>query len=141
MAAGGIVAAMLTVRLRRRLGTMRVLLLDPFRTLLLVAPAAFGAPLWLVAGGVIVAGAGSSVWRIVVATIRQEITPAEQLGRVYSAARVISLGTYPLGAALAGAIANQAGVGAAMLAASVVAAAIVIASAIVLPHAGLPTDH
>ena len=138
MAAGGILAAMLAVRLRKRLGSVWVLLLDPLGTLLLVAPAAFGAPLWLVASGVIIAGAGSSLWRIVVASIRQEITPAELLGRVYAAARVISLGTYPLGAALAGALATLAGVGAAFLAATIVAAVVVIAAAVVLPRVGLP---
>jgi hypothetical protein len=138
MAAGGILAAVVTVRLRRLMGTVGVLLLDPIGTLLLVAPAAFGAPLWLVAGGVVVAGVGSSVWRIVVATIRQQITPAELLGRVYAAARVISLGTYPLGAALAGALATLAGVGGAFTAASLVAAAVLVATVVVLPRVDLP---
>lgn len=117
---------------------MWVLLLDPLGTLLLVAPAAFGAPVWLVAGGVLIAGIGSSVWRIVVATIRQQITPAELLGRVYAAARVISLGTYPLGAALAGVVATLAGLGAAFTAAAVIAAAVVIAAVVVLPRVDLP---
>ena len=138
IAAGGILAALLAVRLRNRLGTVWVLLLDPLGTLLLVAPAAFGAPLWLVAGGVIVAGAGSSLWRIVAASIRQEITPAELLGRVYAAARVISLGTYPLGAALAGVLATLAGVSTAFVAATVIAAAVVLAAVLVLPRVGLP---
>ena len=140
MAAGGILAALFTVRLRRRLGTAWALMLDPFGTLLLVAPAAFGAPLWLVATGVIIAGVGSSVWRIVVASIRQEITPPDLLGRVYSAARVISLGTYPLGAALAGALATFAGVGTAFAAATAIAGTVLVTTAVVLPRAGLPRD-
>ena len=101
-------------------------------------PAAFGAPLWLVATGVIIAGAGSSLWRIVVASIRQEITPPELLGRVYAAARVISLGTYPLGAALAGALATLAGVSVAFMAAAAGGAVVLDACLVVLPRAGLP---
>lgn len=63
---------------------------------------ALGADAWLVAAGVVVAGAGSSVWRILVATVRQNLTPPDLLGRVYAASRVLSWGVIPAGAALAG---------------------------------------
>jgi len=71
-------------------------------TVLLVAPAAIGAPLWVVAAGAVVAGSGASIWRILVATIRQDLTPPDLLGRTYSASRVVSWGVLPLAAALSG---------------------------------------
>ncbi|UOQ90099.1 MFS transporter [Agromyces endophyticus] len=121
MAAGGIGASMVTSALQRRLGDGVLLFADCLGTIALVAPSALGAPVWVVAAGVVAAGAGSSVWRIVVAVIRQQTTPADLIGRVYAASRVISWGALPLGSALAGAGAAAFGVQAVFLAATAVA--------------------
>lgn len=102
MAAGGLLAAVLVEPLRRRIGVTRLLIVDCVGTILLVAPVAVGASAWAVAAGMVVAGAGASVWRILVATIRQNLTPPELLGRVYAASRVVSWGALPVGAGLAG---------------------------------------
>ncbi|MGW4471331.1 MFS transporter [Nonomuraea sp. NPDC004354] len=102
MAVGGLLASMLVEPLRRRYGVTTLLVADAVGTVLLVAPVALGADAWLVAAGVVVAGAGSSVWRILVATVRQNLTPPDLLGRVYAASRVLSWGVIPAGAALAG---------------------------------------
>jgi MFS family permease len=106
MAVGGLLASATVEPLRRRFGTARLLMADCVGTILLVAPVAVGAGVPWVAAGAVVAGAGSSIWRILLATIRQNRTPAGLLGRVYAASRVISWGVLPGGAAAAGLVAE-----------------------------------
>jgi MFS family permease len=106
MAAGGLAASVMVDSLRRRVGAARLLIADCVGTVLLVAPVALGAGAWAVAAGVVIAGAGASVWRILVATIRQNLTPTDLLGRVYAASRVVSWGALPIGAGLAGILAE-----------------------------------
>lgn len=101
MAIGGIAASMLTQHLRTRLSSTSLLFIDTLGTTGLLLPAALNAPLPVIAAGITVAGAGSTVWRIIVAVIRQQTTPLHLIGRVYSASRVISWGALPLGASLA----------------------------------------
>ncbi|GAA3122433.1 MFS transporter [Planomonospora alba] len=110
MAVGGLLAAAAVEPLRRRFGATRLLIADAAGTVLLVAPVALGGPAWTVVAGAVVAGAGSSIWRILVATVRQNLSPPELLGRVYAASRVLSWGVIPAGAALAGAAAELWGV-------------------------------
>ncbi|GAA3415982.1 MFS transporter [Streptosporangium vulgare] len=102
MAVGGLLASMVVEPLRRRFGVATLLIADAVGTVLLVAPVALNADAWPVSMGMVIAGAGSSVWRILVATLRQNLTPPELLGRVYAASRVLSWGVIPAGAALAG---------------------------------------
>ncbi|PJJ72895.1 putative MFS family arabinose efflux permease [Diaminobutyricimonas aerilata] len=127
MAVGGVLASTVVGRVQRRLGTALVLLLDCVGTVLLVLPVALGAPVWVVVAGLVVAGAGASVWRVLVATIRQRTTPSELLGRVYAASRVLSWGAVPVGAALAGAATELVGLPAAFLGAAVLACLNVVA--------------
>ncbi len=101
MAVGGILAASLVERLQTRISTTVLLFIDTVGTIGLVLPAGLGAPLPVIVAGVVFAGAGSTVWRVIVAVIRQQAIPLPLLGRVYSASRVISWGALPLGSALA----------------------------------------
>jgi MFS family permease len=110
MAAGGIAGASLVTPLRRRLGAHRVLALDVVGTILLIGTPAVTTNPYAIGVAMFVGGAGSAVWRVIVAAVRQSITPAELLGRVYSASRVISWGVLPIGAALGGLIAELYGV-------------------------------
>ncbi|MET8051972.1 MFS transporter [Streptosporangium sp. NPDC005286] len=110
MAVGGLLAAAVVEPLRRRFGVTRLLIADAAGTVLLVAPVALGGPVWTVAAGAVIAGAGSSIWRILVATIRQNLSPPELLGRIYAASRVLSWGVIPASAALAGVAAELWGV-------------------------------
>ncbi len=126
MAGGGIAAAVLVDPLRRRIGATRLLIADMVGTVLLVAPVAAGTEAWLVTGGLVAAGAGATVWRVLVATVRQNLTPPALLGRVYSASRVISWGAPPVGAGLAGLGAELWGVRPVFAAATAVAAAILV---------------
>ncbi|MEV0593219.1 MFS transporter [Nonomuraea cavernae] len=136
MAVGGLLASTVVERLRRRFGVTRLLIADAAGTVLLVAPVAADGPVWTVAAGAVVAGAGSSVWRILVATIRQNLSPPHLLGRVYAASRVLSWGVIPAGAALAGIAAELWGVRAVFVIATVLAVAILVAF---IPYA-LRTD-
>lgn len=106
MAAGGLLAAVTMERLRRIVGVATLLIADCVGTVLLVAPAAIGAGVLLAAIGAVVASAGASVWRISAATARQNVTPDGLLGRVYAASRIISWGVIPLGATVAGVVAE-----------------------------------
>lgn len=123
MAAGGLAAAATVEPLRRRIGVSRLLVADMVGTVALVGPVAFNANVWAVAAGLALAGAGATVWRVLVATIRQNLTPMKLLGRVYAASRIISWGAPPIGAGLAAAVAELWGVHAVFVAATVVALA------------------
>ncbi|WP_158564144.1 MFS transporter [Jiangella anatolica] len=127
MAVGGLITSVLVEPLRRWIGTTRLLILDSVGTVLLVAPVALGAGIWAVAAGAVIAGAGSSIWRIVAATIRQNLSPPELLGRIYSASRMISWGVIPASAALAGLIAELWGLRTAFAAATVLGVAVLAA--------------
>ncbi|GAB1819726.1 MFS transporter [Herbidospora sp. RD11066] len=136
MAVGGLIASAVVERLRLRFGVTRLLIADAVGTVLLVLPIALDAPLWAVAAGAITAGAGSSVWRILVATIRQNLSPPDLLGRIYAASRMISWGVIPVSAALAGVAAELWEVRAVFALASVVS---VVVLAVFVPYA-LRTD-
>lgn len=127
MAVGGLAASTAVGRLQRRLGTALLLFIDCLGTVLLVLPVALGADIWFTAAGVTLAGAGSSIWRILVATIRQNSTPLHLLGRVYSASRVISWGAIPLGAGLAGLVADLTNLRTVFIASTVLAVLIALA--------------
>jgi hypothetical protein len=127
IAGGGLVASVLTEPLRRRAGDAVLLIADCVGTVLLVLPVAAGLGTPFVAAGAVVAGAGSSVWRIINATIRQNLTPVELLGRVYSASRVISWGVVPVSAGLAGLAADAWGLRAVFTVATCLAVAVALA--------------
>lgn len=110
LAVGGVLGGFLVEPLRRRLGIRRLLALDVIGSALLVgAPAVTSEPL-VVGLATLIAGTGASLWRIITATLRQSLTPDHLLGRVYSASRLISWGVLPVGAALAGLLADTVGI-------------------------------
>ncbi len=106
MAAGGLLGSLLSERILAALGRKFALALDFVGTVLLVAAPAFSTSFIALALACFVAGAGASVWVVVNASLRQQLTPQHLLGRVYSASRFVSWGIGPLGAALAGLIAQ-----------------------------------
>jgi hypothetical protein len=124
MAIGGLAASGVVGAAQRRLGAWNVMLVDCVGTVLLVAPAALGLGVVPIVVGLVVAGAGSSVWRVLVASLRQNVTPASMLGRVYAGSRMVSWGALPVGAASAGALAEVTSVRATFAAFTVVAVAV-----------------
>jgi MFS family permease len=127
MAVGGLLASVLVEPLRRWVGTTRLMIADAVGTVLFVLPVALDAGIWVVAAGAVVAGAGSSIWRILAGTVRQNLSPPELLGRIYSASRMISWGVIPASAAAAGVVAELWSVRTAFVAASVLGVVVLAA--------------
>ena len=90
----------------KRIGTRNALALDFVGTILLVGVPALTTNTWAVGASAFSAGVGASIWVFLVASIRQQVVPGDLLGRVYSASRFISWGVGPLGAMLAGLVAE-----------------------------------
>jgi MFS family permease len=110
MAIGGLLGSVICERLQKTIGTRNALALDFVGTILLVGVPALTTNPFAVGAAAFFAGMGAAIWVILVASIRQRLVPAELLGRVYSASRFISWGIGPIGAMLAGLIAEGWGI-------------------------------
>lgn len=106
MAIGGLVGSVLCERLQKSLGTRNALVLDFIGTILLVGVPALTTNPLAVGAAAFFAGMGATIWVILVSSTRQRLVPGELLGRVYSASRFISWGIGPIGAVLAGFVAE-----------------------------------
>lgn len=110
MAIGGLLGSVVCERLQQNIGTRRALALDFVGTILLVGIPALTANPFAVGAAAFFAGLGATIWVILVASIRQRLVPGELLGRTYSASRFVSWGIGPLGALLAGMVAEVWGI-------------------------------
>ncbi|HET6821096.1 MAG TPA: MFS transporter, partial [Anaerolineales bacterium] len=110
MAIGGLLGSAVCERLQNVLGTRNVLALDFVGTILLVGVPVLTTNPFAVGAAAFFAGMGATIWVILVASIRQRLAPGELLGRVYSASRFISWGIGPIGAMLAGFVAELWGI-------------------------------
>ena len=110
MAIGGLLGSVVCERLQKRLGTRNALALDFVGTILLVGVPALTTNPLAVGAAAFFAGMGATIWVILVSSIRQRLVPGELLGRVYSASRFISWGIGPIGALLAGFVAEVWGI-------------------------------
>lgn len=106
MAIGGLLGSAVCERLQKSLGTRNALALDFVGTMLLVGVPALTTNAWAVGTASFFAGMGSTIWIILVASLRQRLVPGDLLGRVYSASRFVSWGIGPIGAMLAGFVAE-----------------------------------
>ena len=102
---GGVLGAVITGRLTRRLGTARALLLSVLTGGLsgLLIPLTGTGPraAFFVAGSAVAAG-GIAVGNIVAGSFLQAYCPPLMLGRITAGMRFLTFGTIPLGALLAG---------------------------------------
>jgi MFS family permease len=110
MAIGGLLGSVVCERLEKSIGTRNALALDFIGTILLVGVPALSTNPFAVGGAAFFAGMGATIWVILVASIRQRLVPGELLGRVYSASRFVSWGVGPIGALLAGFVAELWGI-------------------------------
>ena len=131
-ALGGILSSLVLPLLLRRIPPTVLLAIDILGTAMLAVPIAVGAPLAVIAGGIVLAAAGSIAWRIIAASYRQQELPEHLLGRAYSASRVISWGSLPIGAGIATVVAAVAGVTAVFQVASGIAAVLIVLFAVML---------
>ena len=106
MAIGGLLGSLVCEHLQKSLGTRNALALDFIGTILLVGVPALTTNPFAVGAAAFFGGMGATVWVILVASIRQRRVPGELLGRVYSASRFVSWGIGPIGAMLAGFVAE-----------------------------------
>ncbi|SDW62262.1 Fucose permease [Saccharopolyspora shandongensis] len=128
-AIGTLLAAPVASRLAGRLGGGSVMIgalfvLAAGIALLGVVRAPGGA--WL---AYFVMGLGAGAWNVLSAANRQRLTPRRMMGRVTSAHRVLAWGLMPLGAALAGPLAEVTSLRAVILGAALLTAAVAIAAA------------
>jgi MFS family permease len=106
MAMGGLLGSVVCERVQKSLGTRNALALDFVGTILLVGVPALTTNPLAVGAAAFFAGMGATIWVILVASIRQRLVPGALLGRVYSASRFVSWGIGPIGAILAGFVAE-----------------------------------
>ncbi|MGW2597898.1 MFS transporter [Streptomyces klenkii] len=126
---GGVSGAAAAPRLVRRFGTRRVLLAAVTGSAV-TAAAAGAAPAALVAGCCVSGyGAMSLIWEITAVTLRQQLVPAELLGRVSMSYQLVSNGAGALGAATGGVLAQLAGLRAPFLAGAALLALAALATA------------
>lgn len=88
--------------------------------LLLLVPVLAPHPL-VIAGSLGLIGLASTCSNVLSQSLRQRLVPGRLLGRVGGASRAIGYGLMPVGALLGGVVAEQAGVGTALLAAALLA--------------------
>jgi MFS family permease len=105
-AAGGLVGALVAVRVQRRIGRARSLMLTVLGSVVLVGAPAVTANPYLLGMAFFLGGAGITIWNVITVSLRQQITPGRLLGRVNSAYRLVAWGTMPLGA-IAGGLLGQ----------------------------------
>ncbi|GII64837.1 MFS transporter [Sphaerisporangium krabiense] len=109
---GGIVGALVTTRVTRRVGTARGLLLLQLTTapFALLMPMAGPGPRMLLFGlGGFFVGIGIAVANIVVGSFRQAYCPPHMLGRVVATAMAIGHSMIPLGSLLGGVLGDVVG--------------------------------
>ncbi|GII54521.1 MFS transporter [Planotetraspora thailandica] len=106
---GGLAGAALTSVVNRLLGVRWALFADLIGTFLMMAvPASFPSA-WAVGAAAFAGGMGGTLWTVNSRTIAQALVPDRLLGRYGSAARLLGWGTLPLGAGLAGGLAEAFG--------------------------------
>ncbi|MFD7665387.1 MFS transporter [Streptomyces sp. NPDC059788] len=109
LALGGVLGSLLAGRARGLLGARNLLAVDVVTSVIMLGTPVLTAQPWIVGAATFVGGLGSGLWNVTVVTLRQQLIPDELLGRVSSASRLIGWGGMPLGAALAGLLAQFVG--------------------------------
>jgi MFS family permease len=106
---GGVTGTLIVTPTLRVLGRRWAIGADILGTVVMLATPAVTANPLAVGAAAFVGGVGSTMWGVVVTTIRQQAVPAELLGRVSSAFRLFSFGAGTVGSVFAGLTAQVAG--------------------------------
>ncbi|WP_216356016.1 MFS transporter [Streptomyces sp. MP131-18] len=106
---GGLTGALTVSRLNRWLGRRRVMFADLLGTVAMMAAPALTARPGVVAAAAFAGGMGGTLWSVNARTIAQRIVPDGMLGRYNAVSRLFGWGALPLGAALAGLLAELGG--------------------------------
>lgn len=103
---GGLFGALVVSTVNRWLGRQFVMFANIFLTLALVLMPAVTTNLVAVAAGAFLGGMGGTLWSINARTIAQQLVSSEMMGRYSAAAKMFSWGSFPVGAGLAGVLAE-----------------------------------
>jgi predicted MFS family arabinose efflux permease len=108
---GGLLAALLTSMISRRIGGVRATIFGAFSGIgaLLIPLATPGAGTLFFAGGYFIAAFGTVVYNINQVSFRQRLCPERLLGRMNASMRFVVWGVTPIGAVLGGAIGSAIG--------------------------------
>ncbi|MEU1620130.1 MFS transporter [Streptomyces sp. NPDC005722] len=106
---GGLTGALTVGRVNRLLGRRGAMSADIAGTAAMMALPALTTALWPVAVGAFLGGMGGTLWAVNARTIAQDIVPERMMGRYSAVSRLFSWGAMPLGAALAGGLAELGG--------------------------------
>jgi len=109
LGAGGIAGALGVTWVNRLLGQRWSMFVDFLGTAAMVAAPALTTHLWVVAGAAFLGGMGGTLWTVNARTLGQRVVAPGMLGRYSAAARLFGWGAMPLGAGLAGLLAEVAG--------------------------------
>jgi MFS family permease len=108
-AAGSVLGSLLYEPVARRLGRALGLKVAIVGIAVSVGVPAVSSDLWVVTATLFVGGAAVMLWNVPTVAYRQALTPDHLLGRVNSVYRLVAFGTMPLGAVLAGLMAEALG--------------------------------
>lgn len=112
-AVGGVIGAVISTRIARRIGTGRALLLGSLCTApfgLLIPLTENGPRLAFFAAGMLIPSAGMVASNIVSNGFRQMYCPERLRGRVFTSSRFLAFGVIPIGAVLGGVVGTVLGV-------------------------------
>lgn len=110
LAAGGLLGTLIAGPLAHRFGRRPVIMSDVFTMIIMLAVPALTANPYAIGAAMMIGGAGSGMWNVVSATLRQAVTPDQLRGRVGAAGLLVGWGPIPFGALLGGILAELAGV-------------------------------
>ncbi|CAN5400536.1 MFS transporter [soil metagenome] len=105
-AAGGLAGAVLTSRLKARLGTGLAMAIATTVSGLFILTTGLLPVVWAAAISFALSSGAITVWNILVMSLRQSIIPGRLLGRVHGTWRTLMWGTMPLGSLIGGIVAR-----------------------------------
>ncbi|MCU1411184.1 MAG: hypothetical protein JWR04_1891 [Rhodoglobus sp.] len=105
-AVGGLAGAVLTSRLKARLGTGLAMAIATTVSGLFILTSGLLPVVWAAAISFALSSGAITVWNILVMSLRQSIIPGRLLGRVHGTWRTLLWGTMPLGSLIGGIVAR-----------------------------------
>lgn len=108
---GGLAGALSADWLRRRVGRWPLMFSSLLVAAMLAGAPAVSSDVAVVAFGTVLGGFGAGCWNVAYSSLRALLVPDELMGRYSGASRLITFGAMPVGAAVAGAIAQLWGPG------------------------------
>ena len=106
LGAGGLVGALIVSTSNRLFGRRRVMFANIFLTSAMVAIPAVSTDVWAAGFGAFLGGLGGGLWVVNSRTVSQTLVSMDMMGRYSAVSRLFGWGSVPLGAGLAGLLAE-----------------------------------